>query len=124
MKRVLVADDNPVSRELIREILETDDCEVIEAGDGREALEKVREHRPDLALLDIQMPVMDGNAVVREIRADAQLAKLPVVALTAYAMQGDREKALALGFNSYITKPIDIPAFRAAVAELLGERRA
>jgi two-component system, cell cycle response regulator DivK len=123
MKRVLVADDNPVSRELIREILENDDCEVIEAGDGREALEKVREHRPDLALLDIQMPVMDGNAVVRELRADPQLSKLPVVALTAYAMQGDREKALALGFNSYITKPIDIPTFRAAVAELLGKRR-
>jgi two-component system, cell cycle response regulator DivK len=121
MKRVLVADDNPVSRELIREILESDDCEVIEAGDGREALEKVREHRPDLALLDIQMPVMDGNAVVREIRADPQLSMLPVVALTAYAMQGDREKALALGFNSYITKPIDIPAFRAEVAVLLGE---
>jgi len=123
MKRVLVADDNPVSRELIREILENDDCEVIEAGDGREALDKVREHRPDLALLDIQMPVMDGNAVVREIRADAQLAKLPVVALTAYAMQGDREKALALGFNSYITKPIDIPAFRTEVAALMGKRR-
>jgi CheY-like chemotaxis protein len=122
MKRVLVADDNPVSRELIREILENDDCEVIEAGNGREALEKVREHRPDLALLDIQMPVMDGNAVVREIRADAQLAKLPVVALTAYAMQGDREKALALGFNSYITKPIDIPAFRTEVAALMGKR--
>ena len=122
MKRVLVADDNPVSRELIREILENDDCEVIEAGDGREALKKVREQRPDLALLDIQMPVMDGNAVMREIRADPQISKLPVVALTAYAMQGDRERALALGFNSYITKPIDIPAFRAEVADLLGKR--
>ena len=121
MKRVLVADDNPVSRELIREILEDDDCEVIEAGDGREALEKVREHRPDLALLDIQMPVMDGNAVSRELRADPQFSKLPVAALTAYAMQGDREKALTLGFNSYITKPIDIPSFRAEVAVLLGE---
>ncbi len=121
MKRVLVADDNPVSRELIREILEDNDCEVIEACDGREALEKVRERRPDLALLDIQMPVMDGNAVVRELRADPQLATLPVVALTAYAMQGDRERALALGFNSYITKPIDIQAFRAEVAVLLGE---
>ena len=120
MKRVLVADDNPVSRELIREILE-DDCELIEAGDGREALEKLREHRPDLALLDIQMPVMDGNAVVREIRADPQFSKLPVVALTAYAMQGDRERALALGFNAYITEPIDIPAFQAEVAALLGK---
>lgn len=121
-KRVLIADDNPVSRELIREILEYDQYEVIEAGDGGEALEKVREHRPDLALLDIQMPVMDGNAVIREIRADPALSRLPVAALTAYAMQGDRERALAAGFNSYITKPIEIPDFRAQVARLLGKR--
>ncbi|HVP46289.1 MAG TPA: response regulator [Bryobacteraceae bacterium] len=120
MKRVLIADDNPVSRELIREILENDDYEVIEAGNGREALEKLREHQPDLALLDIQMPVLDGNAVIREVRADSRFSRLPVAALTAYAMQGDREKALALGFNAYITKPIDISAFRSEVARLLG----
>lgn len=119
-KKVLVADDNPVSRELIREILEYDKYEVIEAGNGREALAKVREHRPDLALLDIQMPEMDGNAVIREIRADPHVAQTPVAALTAYAMQGDRERALANGFNSYITKPIEIPDFRAQVAMLLG----
>jgi two-component system, cell cycle response regulator DivK len=121
-KRVLVADDNPVSRELIREILEYDHYEVIEAGDGGEALKKVREHRPDLALLDIQMPEMDGTAVVREIRADPTLAHIPVAALTAYAMQGDRERALAAGFTSYITKPIEIPDFRAQIAKLLGKR--
>ena len=121
-KRVLIADDNPVSRELIREILEHDQYEVIEAGDGGEALEKVREHHPDLALLDIQMPVMDGNAVIREIRADPSLSQLPVAALTAYAMHGDRERALAAGFNSYITKPIEIPDFREQVARLLGKR--
>ena len=121
-KRVLVADDNAVSRELIREILEYDQYEVIEAGDGGEALEKVRQHRPDLALLDIQMPVMDGNAVIRHIRADPALSNLPVAALTAYAMQGDRERALAAGFNSYITKPIEIPDFRAQVAKLLEKK--
>ena len=121
-KKVLVADDNPVSRELIREILEYDQYEVIEAGDGREALAKVREHTPDLALLDIQMPIMDGNAVIREIRADPALAHLPVAALTAYAMQGDRERALAAGFSRYITKPIEIPDFREQVAELLGKK--
>jgi two-component system cell cycle response regulator DivK len=120
-KRVLIADDNPVSRELIREILEYDHYEVIEAGDGGEALEKLRHHRPDLALLDIQMPVKDGNTVIQEIRGDPQLSHLPVAALTAYAMQGDREKALALGFNAYITKPIEITDFRARVAELLGK---
>jgi len=120
-KKVLVADDNPVSRELIREILEYDSYEVIEAGDGGEALAKVREHRPDLALLDIQMPVMDGNAVIREIRADPSVAHIPVAALTAYAMQGDRERALAGGFNSYITKPIEIADFREQVSRLLGK---
>ena len=123
-KRVLVADDNPVSRELIREILEDDDYEVIEACDGGEALEKLRGHHLDLALLDIQMPVKDGNTVIREIRADPQLSRLPVAALTAYAMQGDRETALALGFNAYITKPIEITDFRARIAELLGKHRA
>ncbi len=121
-KTVLIADDNPVSRELIREILEYDRYEVIEAGDGGEALAKLRAHPPDLALLDIQMPVMDGNAVIREIRADPALSRLPVAALTAYAMQGDRERALAAGFNSYITKPIEIPDFRAQVAKLLGKK--
>lgn len=121
MKRVLIADDNDVSRELIREILQADQYEVIEAADGREALEKVRQYQPDLALLDIQMPVMDGNAVIKELRADPQFLDLPVAALTAYAMHGDREKALALGFSTYITKPIDIPVFRAHVAELLGK---
>lgn len=121
MKKILVADDNAVSRELIREILETDDYEVIEAGDGREALEKIREHQPDLALLDIQMPVLNGNAVIQQIRSEPRFSGLPVAALTAFAMQGDRERALSLGFNTYITKPIDIPAFRVEVAELLGK---
>jgi len=119
MKKILVADDNAVSRELIREILETDDYEVIEAGDGREALDQIRKHHPDLALLDIQMPVLNGNAVIQQIRADRRFSGLPVAALTAYAMQGDREKALSLGFDTYFTKPIDIPAFRVKVAQLL-----
>ena len=118
-----MADDNAVSRELIREVLEKENHEVIEASDGREALEKLREHQPDLALLDIQMPVLDGNAVIQEIRADPRFSQLPVVALTAYAMQGDRERALSLGFDAYITKPISIPQFRVQVAALLARSR-
>ena len=120
MKKILVADDNGVSRELIREVLEEDGHQVIEASDGREALEKVREHEPDLAVLDIQMPVLDGKAVIQELRADPRFAQLPLMAVTAYAMQGDREKALALGFNAYITKPINIRQFRIQVAKLFG----
>ncbi len=93
-KRVLVADDNPAGRELVRESLAEHVGSIIEASDGREALDKIREARPDLVLLDIQMPEMDGYAVLREIRSDPSLVGLRVVALTAFAMQGDRERAL------------------------------
>lgn len=107
-KRVLVADDNPAGRELVREALADQVSSIIEAADGREALEKIRETQPDLVLLDIQMPEMDGYAVLREIRKDAALAGLRVVALTAFAMQGDRERALQAGFDDYLTKPITV----------------
>lgn len=119
MKTVLVADDNAVSRELIREVLDNIDCEVLEACDGREALEKIRETRPDLVLLDIQMPFLDGYTVLEQIRKDPGFTILRVVALTAYAMQGDREKALAAGFDGYITKPIQIAELRSRLRELL-----
>jgi PAS domain S-box-containing protein len=103
---VLVADDNPAGRELVCEILRGMSANVIEASDGREALEKIRDVRPDLVLLDIQMPEMDGYDVLRAIRSDTSLTGLRVVALTAFAMQGDREKALAAGFDDYVTKPV------------------
>lgn len=111
-KRILVADDNPASRELIREVLESGSYDVIEASDGLEAVRKARNGAPDLVLLDIQMPHLDGYAVLRELREDPACAELPVVALTAFAMQGDREKALDAGFDGYITKPVEIAALR------------
>ena len=107
-KRVLVADDNPAGRELVRESLGDHVASIIEASDGREALVKIRESLPDLVLLDIQMPEMDGFAVLREIRSDPALQGLRVVALTAFAMQGDRERALAAGFDDYVTKPVTV----------------
>jgi PAS domain S-box-containing protein len=112
-KRVLVADDNPAGRELVRESLAEHVSSIIEASDGREALEKIREARPDLVLLDIQMPEMDGYAVLREIRSDPALRGLRVVALTAFAMQGDRERALEAGFDDYLTKPITVATLKA-----------
>lgn len=119
MSRVLVADDNPVSRELIREILEPLDCEVLEAADGSEALETIRQALPDLVLLDIQMPVMDGFSVLQALRGDPRFATVRVAAITAYAMQGDREKALTAGFDDYITKPIHAATLRTRVGALL-----
>jgi CheY-like chemotaxis protein len=107
-KRVLIADDNPAGRELVRESLAELVSSILEAADGREALEKIRETRPDLVLLDIQMPEMDGYAVLREIRSDPALESLRVVAVTAFAMQGDRERALKAGFDDYLTKPVTV----------------
>jgi CheY-like chemotaxis protein len=112
-KRILVADDNPAGRELVRESLEAYVGSIIEASDGREALNKIRESRPDLVLLDIQMPEMDGYAVLREIRSDPALHHLRVVALTAFAMQGDRERALEAGFDDYLTKPVTMAKLKA-----------
>jgi len=111
--RVLVADDNPAGRELVRETLSEHVAAIVEAADGREALHKIRETRPDLVLLDIQMPEMDGFAVLREIRDDPELRGLRVVALTAFAMQGDRERALEAGFDDYVTKPVTIAKLKA-----------
>jgi PAS domain S-box-containing protein len=110
---VLIADDNPSGRELVRESLAEHVSSIIEASDGREALAKIRETRPDLVLLDIQMPEMDGYAVLREIRSDPGLQSLRVVALTAFAMQGDRERALEAGFDDYLTKPVTVSKLKA-----------
>jgi two-component system cell cycle response regulator DivK len=115
MKTILVADDSAVSRELVREALEQVGYHVVEAADGKEALAKAIESVPDLALLDIRMPGLDGYATVRAMREDPRLAALPVLALTAFAMRGDQEKAASAGFDGYLTKPIGIATLRAAV---------
>lgn len=122
MKRVLVADDIESSREFVRTVLEHSGCVVDEAIDGREALAKVREDAPDLVVLDLHMPVLDGFAVIQELRQDARYLSLPVVALTASAMQGDRERALAAGFVDYMTKPISLSVLRDRVLELLADK--
>ena len=113
--RVLVADDNPTGLELVREGLSQFVSSIIEASDGREALQKIRESKPDLVLLDIQMPEMDGYQVLQEIRSDPALRTLRVVALTAFAMQGDRERALEAGFDDYITKPVNVAKLKAQI---------
>jgi two-component system cell cycle response regulator DivK len=114
-RKIVVADDDAVGRELIREVLETSGYEVIEAADGIEAVYRVREAAPDLVLVDIQMPRLDGYGVLRELRADPQFSGLRVVAVTAFAMRRDREKARDAGFDGYITKPVDIATLRAEI---------
>lgn len=119
MKTILIADDRDTSRELLRTVLLAQGYRVVEAADGGEALAKARSEVPDLILLDLQMPVMDGFAVAAALRADAQFQGTPIVALTASAMQGDRDQALAHGFTAYISKPVRLAALRAEIASWL-----
>lgn len=104
-RRVAVVEDNPDNRLLVQTILE-DQYEVFEFETGGQALEGIPRIQPDLVLLDISLPGKDGTEVLRALRSDDELRSLPVVALTAHAMSGDREKYLAAGFDEYISKPI------------------
>ena len=106
-KRVLVVEDNAINRELAVELLEDLGLVVEVAVDGREGVEKVHREPFDLVLMDIQMPVLDGLSAAREIRSDKRFAALPIIAMTAHAMSGDRDKSLAAGMNDHLTKPID-----------------
>ena len=107
MNTILIAEDNFVNRELLREMLEARNYRVAEACDGKEALAKIDEVKPDLILLDLNMPILDGFAVIRLIRENPTFHQVPVLAVTAYAMKEDRERVLRAGFDSYIPKPID-----------------
>lgn len=107
MKTILVAEDNPTNRELLRELLESHGYSVTEACDGQEALAMVEQAPPALLLLDIGMPRLDGFAVVRKLRENPRFASLPIVGVTAYAMQGDRERILNSGFDGYLSKPLN-----------------
>src|SRR4030088_1424231 len=115
MSKILIAEDNPVNRELLRELLEMREYTVVEACDGEAALRVIDQTQPDLVLLDIGMPVLDGFGVIRKIRENPRFALMPVVAVTAYAMQGDREKILSAKFDGYLSKPVDA---RSLVQEL------
>ena len=119
MIRILVAEDNAVNRELLRELLEARDYTVFEACNGQQALDMIEQAQPALLLLDIGMPVLDGFAVIRRIRENPRLAPLPVVAVTAYAMRGDREKILESGFDGYLSKPLNASSLTAELDRLL-----
>jgi CheY-like chemotaxis protein len=124
MKQILIVDDKATSRELLRTVLEKDGYSILEAADGGEALQQTRRENPDLILLDLQMPVRNGYEVLIELRQDSRFAALPIIALTASAMQGDREKALAAGFTAYLTKPVALSHLREEVRRLLGSAQA
>ncbi|MBV9227348.1 MAG: response regulator [Acidobacteriaceae bacterium] len=121
MKIILVAEDRETSRELIRTMLEHSGYTVLEAANGGEAVQIAREKIPDLMLLDLQMPVKNGFEVLKELRSDPRFESTPIVALTASAMQGDKERALADGFTGYLTKPLSFAVIRRELSRWLAE---
>jgi two-component system, cell cycle response regulator DivK len=107
-ERILVVEDNEKNMKLFRDVLSATGYLTLEATNGGEAVEMATEHTPDLVLMDIQMPDIDGVEALRRLRADARTASLRVLAVTAQAMQGDREHFLAEGFDGYLSKPVNV----------------
>jgi len=107
-ERVLVVEDNEKNMKLFRDVLLATGYRTLEATTGRQAVELAAEHAPDLVLMDIQLPDIDGVEAMRRIRADERTGSIPVLALTAQAMHGERERFLAAGFDGYLSKPVNI----------------
>ena len=114
---ILVIEDNKLNMKLVRGMLSLGDYTMLEAMDAETGIQMAREYHPDLILMDIQLPGIDGLEATKIISNDANLKDIPILALTSYAMEGDKEKALAAGCVDYITKPIDTKNFQKAIAE-------
>lgn len=122
-KKILYIEDNEQNLYLVTYILEKNGYEVSSARDGQQGIEAASRIRPALILLDIQLPGMDGYAVAEKLRQSANLSGVPIVALTSYAMVGDREKALEAGCTGYIEKPINPETFLSQIEQHLEDRR-
>jgi len=118
-KRILVIEDHEDNRQILRDLLGATGYEVIEAVDGAEGVAKAKAERPDLILMDIQLPVMDGYEATRQIKADPELAVIPIVVVTSYALSGDDDKAKAAGCDAYVTKPYSPRQLLAKIREFL-----
>ena len=119
MKKILVVEDVDFNRDLLVQLLE-DDYGVIEAVNGQEGVELAEREGPDLILMDLSLPVMDGWEATRQLKANDNLRSIPVIALTAHAMKGDEEKALAAGCDDYLVKPLDEDELIAKIQKYLG----
>ena len=122
MTRILVAEDSPVNMALLLDILELNGHEVLEAHNGKEAIEVAKAQKPDIILLDMMMPVMDGFEAAQRLKADAATSKIPIIALTALAMEGDERRVREAGCDAYVTKPIDTRALPRLLDDILGRK--
>lgn len=118
-RRVLIVEDNEMNIKLFRDLLQAHGYETLQTKEGLEALSLARLHKPDLILMDIQLPEVSGLEVTRWLKQDAELAQIPVIAITAFAMQGDEEKMLAGGCAGYLSKPISIERLISTVKQFL-----
>jgi len=111
MKKVLVVEDNELNLKLFRDLLEAHDFSTFETSKGNEAIEITKNKSPDLIIMDIQLPGCSGIDIIKEIKATKEIKKIPIIAVTAFAMQEDEEKILAAGCEDYLAKPISIDSF-------------
>ena len=121
-KHILVVEDEEDNRQILRDLFATAGYEMTEAVNGEEALAEVARQRPDLILMDIQLPVMDGYETTRRIRINPAWKSLPIIAVTSYALAGDKDKALAAGCDAYVTKPYSPRQLLATIREYLPDR--
>jgi two-component system, cell cycle response regulator DivK len=119
--RVLLVEDNQDNQDLMRFLLERAGYEVLSVHNGLAGIETARREKPDVMVMDLSMPMLDGWHAARQIRGDPDLKDIPLIAVTAHTLPGDRRKALDSGFNSYISKPINIHMFDVTVAKMLGQ---
>jgi two-component system cell cycle response regulator DivK len=120
-KRILVVEDQEDLRGVLRDLLSGSGYEVVEATDGQAGVNKAKSEGPDLILMDIQLPVLDGYEATRQIKADPSLAKTPIIAVSSFAMKGDEEKARGAGCDHYVTKPYSPLQLLRTIRSVLGE---
>ncbi|MBI5590022.1 MAG: response regulator [Deltaproteobacteria bacterium] len=118
-QRILIVEDNPQNRLLVKAVLEFHGYEIMEAKDGQEGIEMAKKYKPDLILMDLQMPVMDGFIAGKIIRGDPDTKNIKMIALTSFAMSGDKERIMKAGFDHYIAKPIDTRELPDLIKEIL-----
>lgn len=119
MSRLLLVEDNKANRRMVKRKLNGEGFDVVEAGNGEAALERARSEKPDLVLMDLSLPRMDGWEATRKLKSEEGTADIPVVALTAHAMDGDRDSALQAGCDEYLSKPIDFDRLFTVVDNIL-----
>jgi two-component system cell cycle response regulator DivK len=123
MSLILIVEDNDKNMKLLRDVLGASGHTTLEAGSGEDGIRLARERQPDLVLMDIQLPGMNGIEALRVLRADPKTATIPIVAVTASVMQQDRKQFTEAGFNGFISKPINLREFRQAVTDILARPR-